>query len=330
MKFFLAEQHDASRREILRRYLNKDWQLVMTDDAVGSAAYNALMADADAVLSMRWNSDSPPAPKLKLIQLPGAGLDAIDWQTVPAGCAVCNVYEHEIGISEFVVLALLEWEICLRRADAALRRGVWINTWAVNDDVHGELFGKTVGFIGYGRIARETARRLRPFGVRLIACTRSPSRADEDIGKTVDRVGAMDTLDAMLGEVDYLVISCPLTDATRGLIDERALARLRDTAVIVNVGRGAIVDEHALYKACQSRAIGGAVIDTWYQYPSNSTEPQLPSRYPFHELDNVILSPHGSGWSGGLFERRFRLIADNLNRLANNEPLLNLASPDVG
>ncbi len=321
MRFLLWEQSDERRLDVLRRCLTTDWELRACAPGAGADVLRRELADADAVLTMHWKASMPDAPRLKLIQLPGAGLDGIDFDAVPARCAVCNVYEHEIGIAEFVVLALLEWEIRLCRLDAGLRRGDWSGSFAIDSPLHGELYGKTAGFIGYGHIARETARRLKPFGMRLRGCTRRPDSGDE----FVDDLVGVGQLAAMLGDCDYVVVACPLSDATRGLIDRAALGAMKRDAVLVNVARGPVVDEDALFEACRERRIGGAVIDTWYRYPESADEVCLPSRHRFQDLDNVIMSPHASGWSAGLIERRFRVVADNLDRLARGEPLRNVA-----
>ena len=246
----------------------------------------------------------------------------MDFSALPAQATVCNVYEHEIGIAEYIVLGLLEWEIRLSRMDAELRQGLWLRSFVSDAPLHGELFGKQVGFIGYGRIARAAAHRLRAFGVSVHACTRTPASANED----VDHIAGMGALDDMLASSHYVVVTCPLTDETRGLVDARSLARMSPDAVLVNVARGEVVVEKDLYEALAERRIGGAIIDTWYRYPEGAEHPQcLPSAYPFHELDNVIMSPHASGWSAGLMRRRMAVVADNLNGLAEGRALLNVA-----
>ena len=105
-----------------------------------------------------------------------------------------------------MVLVLLEWEIGLRRLDTAMRDHLWSEGSVKSAPLHGELASKDVGFIGYGRIARESARRLRAFGVTVHACTRTPGNADE----WIDFIAGMDGLDAMLARCDYIVITCPL------------------------------------------------------------------------------------------------------------------------
>ena len=332
MNVLILDGYDEERGALLADRLGPGWTVTAGRHSDPPEVLAGRLAVATAVVTQYWTATVPPAPELKLLQLPGAGFDAIDFDAVPAGCAVCNVYEHEIGISEYIVAALLGCETRIARMDAALRRGEWRHGFVLGAPLHGELYGKTVGFVGYGRIARETARRLAPFGVRLAARTRSPDPAAPGSELVADLAG-IDRLDEMLPEVDYLVITCPLNDATRGLIDTRRLALLDGDAIVVNVARGPIVDEEALYAACRDGTIGGAIIDTWYRYPDPSAgtgQRCLPSRFPFETLANVVMTPHASGWSAGLLDRRWSVIADNLLRLGQGEPLTNVLHPPGG
>ena len=332
MNVLILDGYDETTGVLLADRLGAGWTVTAGDQGDPPELLASRLAGADAVVTQYWSAERPPAPRIRLLQVPGAGFDAVDFDAVPGGCAICNVYEHEIGISEYIVAALLEREIRIARMDRALRRGEWRDGFALGAPLHGELHGKTVGFVGYGRIARATARRLAPFGVRVAARTRTPDPAGPDAELVADLAG-IDRLDDMLPGLDYLVVTCPLTDATRGLIDARRLARLGPAAVVVNVARGPIIDEEALYAACRDGAIGGAVIDTWYRYPDPSGgrgAPCLPSRLPFETLGNVVMTPHASGWSAGLLERRWTVIADNLLRLERGDPLLNLLRPPAG
>ena len=333
MNVLILDGYDDRRGALLEERLGAGWTVAAGRRGDPADVLAARLSVADAVVTQYWTVDAPAAPRLRLLQLPGAGFDAIDFGAVPAGCAVCNVYEHEIGISEYVAAALLEREIGLRRMDARLRRGEWCDGFVLGAPLHGELYGKTVGFVGYGRIARATARRLAPFGVRVAARTRSPDPHGPGADLVADLAG-MDRLDDMLPAIDYLVIACPLDESTRGLIDARRLALLPRRAVVVNVARGPILDEEALFAACRDETIGGAIIDTWYRYPDPSGgrgQRRAPSRYPFETLDNVLMTPHASGWSAGLLDRRWTVIADNLLRLERGEPLRHLLrAPDDG
>ena len=332
MNVLLLDGYEEERGELLAARLGPGWTVTAGRHSDPRDLLGERLAVADAVVTQYWSAELPAAPRLRLLQLPGAGFDEIDFEAVPAPSAVCNVYEHEIGIAEYIVAALLGREIRIARMDAALRRGEWRHGFVLGAPLHGEIHGRTVGFVGYGRIARATARRLAPFGVRVVARTRSPDPSGPGAELLEDLAG-IDRLDDMLPQVDYLVITCPLTDATRGLVDARRLALLGEAAVVVNVARGPIVDEEALYAACRDGTIGGAVIDTWYRYPDPSGgigQRCLPSRYPFETLANVVMTPHASGWSAGLLARRWSVIADNLLRLARGDPLHNLLRPPGG
>ena len=332
MNVLILDGYDEERGARLSERLGPGWTVTAGRHSDPPAVLAGRLAVATAVVTQYWTPAIPPAPEMKLLQLPGAGFDAVEFEAVPAGCAVCNVYEHEIGISEYIVAALLGREIPIARMDSALRRGEWRHGCVLGTPLHGELHGKTVGFLGYGRIARETARRLVPFGVRVAARTRSPDPSGPGAELVADLAG-IDRLDDMLPVVDYLVIACPLNDTTRGLIDDRRLGLLNGDAIVVNVARGPIVDEEALYAACRDGSIGGAVIDTWYRYPDPSGgvgQRCLPSRLPFETLANVVMTPHASGWSAGLLDRRWSEIAENLSRLERGEPLRNVLRPSGG
>jgi len=140
----------------------------------------------------------------------------------------------------------------------------------------------------------------------------------------VPQIEPMGKLDDLLAKVDFLLLALPLDSSTAGLIGTQQLAKMKPGAFIINVARGALIDEKALYEACRDRRIAGAAIDTWYRYPAQGQVRGEPSSLPFRDLDNIIMTPHGSGWTEGLLPRRCRLIARNLDRLARGEPLFNV------
>jgi len=163
------------------------------------------------------------------------------------------------------------------------------------------------------------ARRARAFGMTVGAITRTPRPSE-----LADWVAPMTALETRLPECDFLVIACPLNAETRGLIDRRQFGSMKRSAVLINVARGEVVAEDALYEALRDRVISGAVIDTWYVYPRAGEPDPYPSRRPFHELPNVIMTPHASGWTDRLLGRRWRVMADNLERLAAGQELRNV------
>jgi phosphoglycerate dehydrogenase-like enzyme len=141
---------------------------------------------------------------------------------------------------------------------------------------------------------------------------------------SVDQSWTLDRLHDFMGSVDAVVVSLPLTQNTQGLVDARAIAAMRSSALLINVGRGAVIDEKALFEALKSRQIAGAVIDTWYQYPTPTQTECAPSQFDFSSLDNVVMTPHMSGWTSGTVRRRQETLAENVGRLSRGEPLINV------
>ncbi len=317
MQLLIKQSDNDGRLALIPDFLDTDWQTEVVDE-IDLAAFSNAVARSDAIISMDWAWDVP-APKLKLLQLPGAGTDAIQLSKLPLATTVCNVFGHDIGIAEYVMAGMLEMTVALRRMDQALRRNQWTGSH-LSGPRHGELFGQTVGIIGYGRIGLEVARRARAFGMRVIACSRTAKTNDE----FAEWVGDMSRLGEVFAKSDFLVIAAPLSESTRGLVDAAAFANMKSNAVIINVARGAIIEEAALFQALQAKRIGGAVIDTWYHYPKQGEDFHAPSSLPFSELENIIMTPHASAWTTNLVERRCQGIADNLNRLARGETLNNI------
>jgi phosphoglycerate dehydrogenase-like enzyme len=164
------------------------------------------------------------------------------------------------------------------------------------------------------------ARRAAPFGARILSANRSPREA----GPGVERVFPMAELDRMLPECDTIALCTALGPETTGLIDTSRLALMKPTAFVINIARGQVIDEDALYAALREGRLGGAALDVWWQMP-NAAEPQRRgSRHPFHELPNVIVTPHNSGWTQGMVRRRWDEIADNIARCVRGDNLINL------
>lgn len=282
-----------------------------------------LLADVDVLVTLAFTRDmGRAARKLRLVQVPGAGLDRIDRSALPSGTLLANAYGHEVGIAEYVLGAILALARDFARLDRALRQGVWESQWAIGaapPPCWPELAGKTLGILGYGRIGQCVAKRARAFDVRILAMRRNVSQpASGDV--LVLGPGA---LDEVVSQADHLVITLPLTNETLGLIGERELGLMKRHAILVNVSRAAIVVEDALFEALSERRLAGAALDVWYQYPTASGLAR-PARRPFHELANVLMTPHVSGWTQGMLEARAGIIAENICRIAEGLPPINL------
>jgi phosphoglycerate dehydrogenase-like enzyme len=288
-------------------------------DASLSNAYDAQIGPDDVVISMKFSRRGVPVPRFRMLHVPGAGLDNIDKESLPDGCVVCNVFEHEIPIAEFVMLAMLEWQIRLRDMSGGFTPDRWSQIYR-NRPPHGELHGKVLGLIGLGRIGREIAQRAKAFGMQVIAMGRSV----RDHGGVVDRCVTQDGFSDLLASADFIGITCPLNEQTRNLFDNAAFARMKDSAVLINVSRAEIANEQALYAALSDRRIAGAVMDVWYRYPANDHDSDTPSNEPFHTLPNVIATPHSSAWTTDLPFRRYAVIGRNITSLIDGKPLMNL------
>ncbi len=280
-------------------------------------------AEADILVSNHWHAEYPPAPNLRLVQSVATGIDLFDLAALPKGAAVCNAFGHETAIAEYVVMTMLAlYHQLFAIAGAFRERGSWRSSWVESGPLHGEIRDTTLGIVGYGRVGREVARRAAPFGVRILAANRTPREADPG----VERVYPLAELDAMLPQCDTVALCTALGPETTGLIDARRLALMKPTAFLINIARGPVVDEDALYAALRGSRLGGAAIDVWWRYPSAEEPNCRGSRHPFHELSNVIVTPHNSGWTEGTGRRRLAEIADNLNRFVRGEALRNLVT----
>jgi phosphoglycerate dehydrogenase-like enzyme len=232
---------------------------------------------------------------------------------------VCNAYGHEAAIGEYVVMTMLAWTHRLLATEPAFRAGDW-SMGLQPRPTHGELAGRSVLVVGAGRIGCAVAERAAALGCRVIGVNRTPRAAPPGFIE----LRPLGELDALLPAADFVVLACALDRDTRGLIDGRRLALLHGGAVLVNVARGPVVDEAALFAALAARRIGGAILDVWWRYPTAAEPGRPPSAHPFDSLDNVIMTPHYSGWTNGLFLRRSTQMADNLDRLAEGLPLRNV------
>jgi len=236
---------------------------------------------------------------------------------LPDGCVVCNTNQHSEPIAEYVMLGILEFAVNMRHMDRELRQGRWTYGGSIVRGLkHSEIQNKTIGFIGFGHIAKRVTELATPFGMQFIAISRNP-KADARLKWWKDS----SNLEALLMESDYVLITAPLSESTRDLINESTLKRMKPSGVIINVARGPIINEAAIYKALKNHQIGGALLDVWYQYASTDNLEMHPSEFPFHELDNVIMTPHTASWTDQLDKRRIDSVVKNIQNFINQKPL---------
>ncbi len=303
----------AEQVSYFRVYAEDDWEISVWDPGQHEAAEFAPMAErADVIVGGNIPLEKWPAtPNLKLFQIPWTGYNFTTPARMPAGVPVANCFEHETAIAEYVLLAMLEWQIGLRKMDRRFRDGGWGGLFPGGGLFHHEVRGTTLGIVGYGHIGEEVARRANAFGVRCIGTRRRQMPTPPEL----DWLGTESQLPELLEQSDFVLIACDLNDATRDLVNDKTLAMMKNTGVLINVSRGGVVEEQALFNALKAGRIGGAVIDVWYNYNTPGEADVWPANYPFEELDNVILSGHESGWTQELLQRRWKVVADNVRRV---------------
>jgi glyoxylate/hydroxypyruvate reductase len=281
----------------------------------GEARFRAFLAEADVLYDFdrRLAPELPVlAPKLRWIQatssgigpfVKGAGLDATDIVITNAAGI------HAVPLAEHTLLSLLYFvkDVPARLRDQ--RAHVWERYCGR------ELRGMTVGVVGLGAVGREIARTLRAVGLRVIGVRRTP--VDDPAALDVDEATTPDRLHELLPRCDALVLIAPHTPATEGMIGARELALLPAGAILVNIGRGALVDEPALIAALRAGHLGGAALDV------AAVEP-LPAASPLWDLPNVLITAHSASTVERENERLTDLFCENLRRFLAGEPLVNV------
>jgi phosphoglycerate dehydrogenase-like enzyme len=218
-------------------------------------------------------------------------------------------------LAEWAVGAMLHFLYDYRRLVRQQEAGVWADF-----DIE-ELGDKVIGIVGYGEIGRAVAERAKPFGCKIVALRRKPENSAGD--SLIDRAYAPAQIDEMLAVCDFAVAAAPLTPETRGLIGAAQIAALKSSAVVINIGRGPVIDEAALILALESKKILGAALDVF------TVEP-LPPGHAFYRLQNVLLSPHSADHTAGWRDRAVQCFLDNFARFVKGEPLENVVDKYAG
>lgn len=301
------------------RRTQREHEWTFAPPAVAGSA-RAAIDRADVVVCARLAADDMAGgDRVRLVHVTGAGIDRVDVGAVPDGVPLCATGHHGPAIAEHVLMTALMLRRRAIEVDGQMRRGQWRTVaTAPGTPYHRMLAGSTLGLIGYGEIGRSVAHLANAFGMRVIAMRRHPD-ADGPGGELLDRVYGEDQLHPLLDESDVVVVTAPLTEQTRGLIDADALAHLHPDALIINVARGPIIDENALHAALAAGRIGGAALDVWGDAPTGTAAPPAVRR--FASLDRVVLTPHFSGHAREVFTARAADIARNIDLLDAGLPL---------
>jgi phosphoglycerate dehydrogenase-like enzyme len=295
---------DAYRTMLAERFPGLDVVAVSTE-----AALERHIGDAEILLAWRFPLHVlARARRLRWLQLTSAGADHVLGAGAHLrGVVVTNARGIHAGLmADYVmgVLVMLQWNF------PRLWRNQQTRTW--RHQFTEPLAGKTLGVVGLGAIGGEIARRGAAFGMDVVGLKRAPHPVEG-----VRRVFGPDGLGEMLPLCDFAVLVVPATPATRGMLGERELGRLRPTAYLVNVARGSVVDEEALVRALREGRLAGAALDVF------ETEP-LPAASPLWEMEQVIVTPHIAGEPGEYASRVMEVFGENLARWLDGRPLRNV------
>jgi phosphoglycerate dehydrogenase-like enzyme len=311
------------------RSLSKDLEIV---DVSADASFEIdSLSDplVEIIVGSRPPMDLARVPNLRWLQVRSAGVDHLAADPPWAkGIVVTNARGvFAIPIGEYVTSAILRINQPIRRwdEDQAAHR------WPRDDQPTAAIArGRTAVIVGYGSIGREVARQLAAIGLRILAVKPRPEvREDSSFrvagtgdpaGSIPDRIVGLEALTETAHEADYLVLTLPLTAASRRSIDAAVLAALPKSAWLINVSRGALVDEEALLDALRGGRLAGAVLDVFSEEP-------LPPDHPLWDAPNVTISPHVSGATLQFLDD---LVVQNVGRYLAGEPLLNLIDPERG
>jgi phosphoglycerate dehydrogenase-like enzyme len=296
-----------------------------TGIAVGNSAEAFVRAAPDATVIFNWSLIGDlqrevfrMCPKVEWVHARSAGLDGLLFpELVESSALLTNgrgVYSDSLG--EFVMGAILYFAKDLRR----MIRNQEAGAWEPFDIV--DVRGQTVGIVGYGDIGRAVATRVRALGMRVLAVKRHRPLAHE-ADPLAERIYGPEGRIEMISRSDYVVVTAPLTPETLGMIGEPELAAMKPDAVLINVGRGPVIQESALIKALSEKRIKGAALDVF------NTEP-LPQGHPYYKLENLLLSPHCADNTPDWMDQAMRFFLAQFERFRTGEPLRNVVDKKMG
>lgn len=324
MKVVVADTNLFPHRARFESALPEDTEVYWADPGDPAALCDAVR-HAEVYVGGRFPADlAAAAERLRLVHAAGAGTDKIAFDALGEHVLVANTFHHEQSIAEYIVASAVLLRRRFLEQDRALRTGRWATSVYDRSIAQpASLCGALVGFVGFGHIGRRSWEVLRALGADGAAVTGS-GRLDASAEQLR---WAADTgqLTRLMTESDVVVVSAPLTERTAGMIGADELRALGPTGVLINVGRGPLVAEQALYDALSGGTIAGAAIDVWYTYPGADGHGR-PSDLPFGELPNLLMTPHSSGVTDHTFTGRCDDITGNIGRLQRGEPLRNLVT----
>ena len=334
----LSERHLAQLRSVSPRLVVQQYALPSEEPWLRASEQQfaeVLSPETEILYTHTAPFDVRLTPKLRWVQVDSAGVNTLYntplWKSDIPITSANGV--HAVQIAEYVLTMLLAHAHHLPLASRLQQRAEWASGQQLDAFVTPEIRGKTLGVVGYGAIGRQVARLAAACGMHVLATKRrghpatfdgwSPVGTGDPDGSIPERFYDLDELHTLLAACDAIVLALPLSKQTQFLIGKAELSAMRPHAFLVNIGRGALIDQNELIAALQEQRLGGAALDV--------TDPEpLPADSPLWTMNNVIVTPHIAGLSAHYNDRIVDLLRENLRRYLTGEPLLNLVQRELG
>jgi len=306
--------------------LNLEFIIPETDEREDIKKY---LKEVEVVVGGTFSKeDLEQAKKLKLVQIPFAGVDKLDfglYKNYP-DMFICNIHANKNAVAEhaFALILALAKNIVINDKD--LRLGKWHGFSTKETTI--QLQGKSLGIVGLGSIGWEIAKIGHTLGMKVFALKRKIEERGLKKKNILEFLGEKKDLEKVIKKSDFIVVAVPLTKETRGLIGKKEL-KLMKGKYLINISRGVVIDEEALFKSLKEGNLTGAAIDTWYQYPSSEQREVLPSKYDFSKLNNVVMSPHTAGYTDRALEENIKSVFDNIVKIYYGEEPENRINPEL-
>ena len=320
MKAHITYTPDAL--DVLQAQLDPTIELTIGPEIPHPAEYEILVGGRPT------REEFSASPNLRAVIIPWAGLTVETRDLVHEfpHVAVHNLHHNASMTAEMALTLLMSAARFLLPYDRSLRKNDWSIRYKPNPSM--SLAGKTALILGYGRIGKRLTRILQAMEMNVLATRRHPEKSIED----GIEIHGPDELQQLLPRADVLIIILPATAETENLIGEAEIAAMPQGSILINVGRGPIVDQYALYNALKSGLLRAAGADVWYHYPPSEEESSNlpPADVPFNELDNFIMSPHRGGLTTDTEPLRMTHLARLLNAAARGEDIPNQIDLELG
>lgn len=325
LKVLVTKSLQETDKKLIEEGVKGNCKLIYPEE-YNESSIKELVTDADVLLGNLITKDIlDRAKKLKLIQIPWTGVDFLDFDLLKKyDFTICNSHSNALVVAEHAIALMFDIAKKLSFHDNMLRKGVW-NRIYDNTGVSPfstKIFNSNITIVGYGSIGRKIKELLSGFKPNFnIVDTTKVKKIEENV-----KYFHPNNLGEALKNADLIFVSVPLTDYTKEMINSRFFNYTNGKAILINISRGEVVNEADLYNALKNNLIKGASIDTWFNYPNANNKNVLPSiNYPFHKLNNIVMSPHRAGYIEGDLPHLADAI-ENLNNLALGKNLINKVS----